>query len=271
MNIYLITNLKNSKQYIGREKHYNSNYYGSGKLIIEAIKKYGKQNFRKEILISDEYIDTWKECSELEASCKLSFNTITPEGYNKTCWEWPIPVEFQQESGRGVGKQNKELKRGWFAPGMASKGGKISSGKNFVKWQKEHPKEFLEHVRRNGKIIGKRMRELRKGVFAPENLGKGGKRTKELKRGIFAPENLGKGGKRSYELKVGWFAPGMASMGGKKAAETHKRLGTGLYDPKIQSIGGKIGGKISGKLHAYTLFETDEILQQMTLGQLLRL
>lgn len=50
--VYIIRNLVNMKIYIG--KHSSSSlendYYGSGKLINEAISKYGKENFTKEIL-----------------------------------------------------------------------------------------------------------------------------------------------------------------------------------------------------------------------------
>lgn len=50
MIIYKTTNLINNKIYIGQSRKNNTNYYGSGKLIKNAIKKYGKDNFIKEIL-----------------------------------------------------------------------------------------------------------------------------------------------------------------------------------------------------------------------------
>lgn len=50
MHIYKITNLINGKIYIGKEKGNNPSYLGSGLLIQCSIKKYGKENFTKEII-----------------------------------------------------------------------------------------------------------------------------------------------------------------------------------------------------------------------------
>lgn len=51
--IYRITNLINGKMYIGKHKTKNIDdyYFGSGKIIKSAVKKYGKSNFRKEWLM----------------------------------------------------------------------------------------------------------------------------------------------------------------------------------------------------------------------------
>jgi len=51
--VYEIKNLIDSKKYIGfcsKTPDTSLNYYGSGKLINHAIKKYGKENFQKTIL-----------------------------------------------------------------------------------------------------------------------------------------------------------------------------------------------------------------------------
>ncbi|MCK9576236.1 MAG: GIY-YIG nuclease family protein [Candidatus Pacearchaeota archaeon] len=50
MIIYKITNLINGKIYVGQDSHNNPNYFGSGILINKAIKKYGIENFKKEII-----------------------------------------------------------------------------------------------------------------------------------------------------------------------------------------------------------------------------
>lgn len=47
--VYKITNNVNGKIYIGQKKSEKllENYWGSGKLIVEAIKKYGKIIFQR--------------------------------------------------------------------------------------------------------------------------------------------------------------------------------------------------------------------------------
>jgi group I intron endonuclease len=50
MQIYKITNLITGKFYIGKDEKDRANYFGSGKIIKLAIKKYGLENFKKEVL-----------------------------------------------------------------------------------------------------------------------------------------------------------------------------------------------------------------------------
>ena len=50
MIIYLTENLINNNKYIGQDSRNNPKYLGSGKYLKLAIKKYGKNNFKKTIL-----------------------------------------------------------------------------------------------------------------------------------------------------------------------------------------------------------------------------
>jgi group I intron endonuclease len=50
MVTYITKNLINRKKYIGKDSHNDPKYLGSGALLMEDIKKYGKENFKKEIL-----------------------------------------------------------------------------------------------------------------------------------------------------------------------------------------------------------------------------
>lgn len=63
MQIYKITNLINNKIYIGKDESNRKNYFGSGKLIKRSLKKYGKENHKKEIL---EEVNNKEKLIELE-------------------------------------------------------------------------------------------------------------------------------------------------------------------------------------------------------------
>lgn len=63
MVVYMTINLINGKRYIGADTKNNPNYIGSGTLLIKAVKKYGKSNFRKVIL---EEVSNQKELRDRE-------------------------------------------------------------------------------------------------------------------------------------------------------------------------------------------------------------
>jgi hypothetical protein len=80
MQIYKITNLVNNKIYIGKDTTSNPNYFGSGLIIRKAIKKYGLENFIKEVI--DETED-YKELSKREISWIEKLNSTNKKiGYN---------------------------------------------------------------------------------------------------------------------------------------------------------------------------------------------
>ena len=80
MIIYLTTNKVNNKKYIGMDSNNNPKYLGSGSLILKSIKKYGKENFTKEIL---EYCDSREEMEERETYWINKYNSLKdPNFYN---------------------------------------------------------------------------------------------------------------------------------------------------------------------------------------------
>ena len=61
MIIYKTTNLVNGKIYIGKHSKSDDIYLGSGKLLIMAIEKYGRENFIREIIDQSEDINELNE------------------------------------------------------------------------------------------------------------------------------------------------------------------------------------------------------------------
>jgi predicted DNA-binding protein YlxM (UPF0122 family) len=102
MQIYITTNKINGKKYIGKEKYSNPNYLGSGKHIQRAIKKYGKDNFTKEIL--EECTDE-KDMNEREKYWINYYNaTNSKEFYN---------LAEGGEGGNTIAGYTKQQKKEW--------------------------------------------------------------------------------------------------------------------------------------------------------------
>lgn len=67
--IYKTTNLINGKIYVGMHStdNLNDGYLGSGWILKQAIKKYGKENFKREVLLVLLVLSNRKEAREVEA------------------------------------------------------------------------------------------------------------------------------------------------------------------------------------------------------------
>lgn len=82
MIIYKTTNLINGKIYIGKDSRNIDSYYGSGIVLNHAIKKYGKENFKKETL---DKAKNAKELNEKEIFWIKKLDACNKEiGYNRS-------------------------------------------------------------------------------------------------------------------------------------------------------------------------------------------
>jgi hypothetical protein len=79
MIIYKTTNLINLIIYIGKDKYNNPDYLGSGKILKRAIRKEGKENFKKEIL---EYCDNDIHLNEREVYWISYYRSTNIKMYN---------------------------------------------------------------------------------------------------------------------------------------------------------------------------------------------
>jgi hypothetical protein len=79
--VYLTTNLINNKIYVGVHKNTNESYKGSGIILQKAFKKYGKENFKREIL---HYCLESEHAYELESQIVDQWFVARKDTYNLT-------------------------------------------------------------------------------------------------------------------------------------------------------------------------------------------
>ncbi|MCP3660520.1 MAG: GIY-YIG nuclease family protein [Bacteroidetes bacterium] len=170
MVVYLIENLINGKKYVGMDSKNNPKYLGSGTLIVKAIKKYGRENFKKHIL---------EECSSIE-ELELRESWWIESLNALKCKDF---YNLEDNRKRGVNpfanktaKEMNEIKAKIFTP---ERNKKIS-----IANQKPKPKGFGDKVRKIhlGRVRSDESKEKQsktlKGRISPN---KGGKWSEESK------------------------------------------------------------------------------------------
>lgn len=150
MIIYKTINLINGKIYIGQDTLNDPAYMGSGKLFIKAIKKYGKKNFKKEII---EICSCVEELNEREIYWIQYYNSTDHKiGYN---------ISTGGLGHIGSGPHNEDRKK------------KISQARMGMKFSEEHkinmrkPKSKESNLKRSIALKGKK-----KSLEARQNMSK---------------------------------------------------------------------------------------------------
>lgn len=133
--VYIITNIINGKQYVGDHSTNNINdeYLGSGSYIKNAIFKYGKENFKREIL---EEFDSKEEAFNSQEKYIQQYNTLIPNGYNIS------PKGGHQISGGFNKKSRKKLSNTRKEKGLSKGKNNGMYGKTvYDVWVKKYGKE----------------------------------------------------------------------------------------------------------------------------------
>lgn len=201
--IYKITNNVNGKVYIGKHQTNNieDGYMGSGKLVRRAIKKYGSENFEREILFK---FDTEEEMNSKEAELVTEEFCERDDTYN-----------LCPGGHGGFGYINKKGLRGSGATYRCKKACRIDGsvgGKLFADRMRSDP-EFKSKWQHS-------LSESLKETFSKNgHPWTGRKHTEEAKKKIGEVNSKMQAGKNNSQFGTMWITNGTENKKIKKADE----------------------------------------------------
>lgn len=188
--IYITTNLINEKQYIGfHNGTEDDDYLGSGKYLLRAVKKYGKENFRRKIIEECNL----KDSLLLETYYIKNYDTLTPKGYNiSPTGGHRIGGKLNNSTKEKIRKSLKGIKHSEERKKKISEAGK---GRKYSKERCEKQRQSML-----GKNKGKKMSNEAKQKISLAQIGK--KHSEETKQKM-SESHKGKlkGFKHSEEFK----------------------------------------------------------------------
>lgn len=136
--IYLTTNKINGKKYIGQHSKpiFDKHYYGSGKLIKQALKKYGYENFICEVI---EWCYSYEEINEREKYWIKYYNAdLNNNFYNKAMGGSNTKYSLRKENHPFYNKKHK--------PESIEKMRLSKQGNNNPMYGKHHTKQTKEKM-----------------------------------------------------------------------------------------------------------------------------
>lgn len=160
MFVYITTNLINNKKYIGYCTRNDDNYLGSGKLLHQAIKKYGKHNFDRKIL---------EECNTIEEVCNAEKKWI--DYYNAV-----DSNNFYNIGDGGYGGNPVALKKYWNSLTKEERKLRNNYIKNMDKSGKNNPMYGKTHSAETKKLIGSK--SINRNWHHPDHIGSNNPRAK---------------------------------------------------------------------------------------------
>lgn len=226
--IYKTTNLLNNMIYIGQSIYNNDKYYGSGKWLKRAIKKYGKINFKKEII---------EECTENELDDKekywINYYKSNIIGYNLSKGGqigWRCGSKHTEETKRKMSEKHTGTNNPWFGQHHTEESKKKMSE------SLKNSEIFQTAVRSN---IRRNKLKIKSKIGKASFLGK--HHTEEAKKKISEAHIgnkywLGKHHTDETKKKLSEANKGQKTFLGKKHTEEWKNMMSKLHKGKIVSV-----------------------------------
>ena len=251
MYIYKVTNVVNTKIYIGLSTHLIENsvdYLGSGILINKAISKYGRENFIKEILENN--IDSISLLNEREIFWIKEFNSTDKTiGYNISHGgAGSLGVEKSLETreklrNANLGKVQEEstiLKRSSKIKGMKrTDESKTNISEGLKKYYSEFPHHMLGKENKHSDETKLKISESHKGkILSDEHKQKISESNKGRHRNIVSLETREK-------LSKSHLGKTVSKETKNKMSESHKKPQSKIQCDRC----GKVGGNSMRRWH----------------------